>query len=531
MSAFTDRILETIGIVTKSELSKVRSRAYEAGFNDGEDEPILGDVLAGGGSKYGYRRLTTNHLRDFSNMTRSDILESVWSLWQSSPIAKRILTLKRDHIMGNGVVPTTEESDLQEILDAFWKRNNMDKRSKEFALQLFLFGEQCHTEFVKESDGRIMQGYVDPGLIEDIIPHPHRPMDMWAVLLQETKDTRKWVDDREKEIYKIIREAEPFVGIGEDGLPTIVEPEWSGLMVTHLQAELEPWEEVMLASLGKTEYDGSCLFTKVNSVSNQPRGYSDLMQVTDWIDQADETLFSLADREQMASYFSWDVLLEGADDEEVNERKKELQGKPPKKGTVKVHNESEIWTFVYPDLKTSGTVATFRALLGFILGGVGYPVHWYAFGDDANRATAVAQGDPTEKSLEHDQGIVQDMLIEQLNFVRDQAVIAGEIGTEMAEVKITVAMPEITMRDLSRAGALVSQLAAALINAKDTGLMTKETAVRIWLNLLREFGVPIDEAEELENLENDFTEDEVTLLEWAREYDGLNRKHFPSNGS
>jgi hypothetical protein len=360
-------------------------------------------------------------------------------------------------------------------------------------------------------------GYIDPAMVERVIPHPERSMEMWAIVVDSGEVSKdNWIKTRGKLIYRIIREAEPFVIDTEDG-QTVVAVENEGMLVTAQQTVLQPWEVTMLANFNKGDYDGDVFFTRVNSVSNQPRGYSDLMQVADWIDQVDETLFALAEREQYAGYFSWDVTLVGATPDAVKERAKVIRTAAPKKGSVNVHNESEVWVFNAPDLKQPGSIETFRALLGFVLGGVGYPVHWFAFGDDANRATAVAQGSPTEKSLEHDQGTVAEMLSQMCTFARDQAVIAGTVSVSDSDQvdSIHIELPAITMRDMSSVSTLIGPVSAALVTTVDANLITRETAIKAWVAIMAQLGIETDVAEELEALAGEFDE---AIAEWLTDY-------------
>lgn len=490
MPTIGQRIIETLGGVTQSELSDVRRRAYEAGYTDrsGEDEPISGTT-----AKLGYRSLNTKALRDFYQVDHASILEIVWTLWQSSPIARRFMTIKRDHIVGRGIMVDTESEDLKTLIADFWKRNKLDLHLPEFVLQLFLLGEQCYPVFVRKADGRTLLGYFDPSQIEEVIMHPENSMEPWAVIIARDRGiekTKTWEKEKETRVYRIVRRAEEFTAGGR-----VQKPKHEGLMVTAEQADIQPWEKDMLKAYKLKEYTGSCFFTRVNAASNQPRGYSDLLQAADWIDQAEATLFALADREQMAGYFSWDVTLIEADESQVLDRASDIQKKPPKKGSVNVHNDSEEWSFVFPDIKQQGSVATFKALIGMILGGGGYPIHWFAFADDANRATALAQGDPTAKSLQHDQSIVRHTWKEIVQFVIDQAIISGQ--SKFKDDIYDLTMTEITTKDLSRSAQLFAPLAAALINAIDTGLMTREAAVQVWVKMLTELGVELDSTEEL----------------------------------
>lgn len=497
MATLPERIIEALGGVTLTRQQELISsyeqrlnRAYEQGFYDGNDEPPEGDIKS-----HGYRRATTNVLRDFTKMSHGKILDTVWSLWQSSPIAVRVMKLKRDHVIGRGVKPVTSDSDLQVILNDFWESNDLDKQSSNFALQLYLLGEQCYTAFVKESDGSVEIGYIDPAQIERVITHPENSMKRWVVVTAQVTSTDKWIGEQDKKVYRIIQVDDVVKG-----------EEYQDKLVTSKQAELEEWELMLLKQYGLSEYSGDVFFTPHNALSNQPRGYSDLTSVADWIDACEETLFGLAELEQFRGYFSWFVKLMGVDpnSKEFANRVAQIRLNPPKKGSVNVTNDQEEWDLKVADLKQAGSIETFRALLGLILGGLGFPVHWFGFGDDANRATATVQATPTQKSLEHDQGEYSDMMVTMLKFVRDQAEIAGTLSSdEEADRSISITLPEINERDTAAIVNLLAPLATSLIAAIDAKWMSQEKATELWVRLVGELGIDIDPTAEMEKIAND----------------------------
>lgn len=455
MPTLPERILGRMGAVTKAELDTQVSEAFQKGYQEaaadyagdgGEDEPISGTT-----TKYGYRK-TARGLRDFTQIDRERILEIVWTLFQSNPVADRAMEIKRDYILGRGITYQARDEGLQKVLDDFWQINKMDRRLKEFTLQLFLFGVQMLTVFVRNQDGRVRLGYIDPAEIEEVIPHPENAMEMWAVIVKAQTAMEQWQAYIPQRAYRIVRQEENLADQYQDWLKNwsaakeaerdsdepgepvhpfdqnqdgdeTTDPE--GKLVTAGQARLEEWEEKMLQTFGLEEYSGSCFYIKINSVSNQPWGYSDLLQVADWLDQQDETLFALAEREQWANFFSWDVTLKGGGEADVKRRGAELQSKAPRRGTVNVHNEAEAWRMDYPSLQQSGSIETSRAIQNHAFGGLGFPEAWFGRGDETNRATLQAQGDPTWRTLEHDQDAIRDMVLDLLHFVRDQAELAG----------------------------------------------------------------------------------------------------------
>jgi len=512
-----ERIISALGGITKSEKSEIARRAYEAGYGDGNDDPQSGDIAPGG---FGYRRATTGGLRDFTRIDHDRILGIVWTLYQSNPIAKRALKIITSYILGDGVKLQIEDDDLTAIIEDFWRINQLDLRLEKFILQLSLWGEQIFPVFVRRSDGRVRLGYVDPADVDNIIAHPENSMEHWAVVVRPyTSATENW------RVYRVIREDDDVVmsvGVELDGDDSPVSFEQvqkarnPGKLVTADQANLETWEKEMLAKHGLETYSGSCFLFQVNNVSNQPRGFSDLLQEADWMDQHDETLFALADREQMAGYFSWDVTVEGADEARVKSRAAELRANPPKRGSVNVHNEKESWNFNYPDLKQAPTIATADALLKFILGGLGLPKHWYGSGDETNRATAQAQGDPTWKTLKRRQAYVRHMILFMLRFARDQAEIAGAWRPRMndsgrAMDKIVAVMPEMTVKDISAiTGAMISMTSSLMI-AVEQGLMSYAHAVETWAKLMAELNIHIDPEAEIVAIEEERRKDDLTV--------------------
>ena len=227
-----ERVIAALGGVTKADLTRVRRESYAQGFNDANDDPASGELQAGG---YGYRPQRAGR-RD-SDIPFPDSVNTAWAQNQSNPVAKRGLDLRRDYIIGRGVKPVAKDADLQALLDAYCRNNRMEINAAKFARQLFLFGVQCYPAFVRESDGRVLLGYIDPGEIETVIAHPDNAMVMAAVVVKPTDKTQPWESTYGTRVYRIIRRA-------DDGGPS------ADNLLLAAQTEMEPWEAAMLASYG-----------------------------------------------------------------------------------------------------------------------------------------------------------------------------------------------------------------------------------------------------------------------------------------
>jgi hypothetical protein len=497
--AILNRVIERLGLTTQALASARAVRAYEAGLNDGgEDEPVSGTVR-----RQGYRTAMRGE-RDLGGLDPEQVLNTVWSLYLSNPVASRAMRLKRDYILGRGLEIQADDDDLQTVLDDFWADNQLDARLKKFVLQLHLLGAQCLPVFVRETDGRVRLGYIDPSQIERVITHPDNVMEKWAVVVKANVSTDGWINPSEKRVYRLIRPQDDVVEAGKARAGT-----HQGMRVTAEQADLEQWETAMLQAFALDAYTGSCFYFSVNELSNQEMGVPDLLQEADWLDQLDACLFALADRENMADYFSFDVTLTGADETKIKQRTAEWRANPPRKGSVNAHNEKEVWNLNRPDLKQAGSIEASQTLLRFALGGLGIPEHWYAYGSETNRATAEAQGTPTFRSMENEQDDTRDLILALLYFVRDQAIIAGTLPEQAADEEITVNMPEMTTKDMTGNAQALAQVSQALLAVDTLGLMTRETKAKVWARFVAECGVEYDPVEELEKVDDEEAEAEL----------------------
>lgn len=477
-----ERVIRALGGVTAGD----HRRAVEAAYQDGNDEPRTSAVQHG----YGYRRASGSSVREFGGLDYDTVLDSAWKIFLMSPMAKRYLQIKRDYELGRGVRAQADDPALQATIDEFWRVNRLRERLKKYAFQLHLLGEQMFPVFVRHTDGRVKLGYIDPVEIDRVILHPENALEKWAVVLKPPAldGAEPWRRPELKpRVYRIVREDEG--ALQSDGRRT--PPRWPGKLITCGQATLEAWELEMLASFGLDDYSGSCFYFSRNDMSNQPRGYSDLLQAADWIDQDETVLFDLADRENVAGYFVGDVTLTGADADTVAERARALRANPPKKGSFNVHNDRETWALHSPDLKQSGSVETHREVQTHAWGGLGLPNAWYGHGDETNRATAAAQNDPTWRTMENDQDALRDLCNDLNALARDQAEIAG-VAAWPPDAPVRMIMPEMTKRDYTQLSAALTSISTALSIAEDRGWITPRHAIETWAKFMAEIDITID---------------------------------------
>ena len=479
----------------KEATAKAVGRAYEQGFRDANDEPPSGDLR-----DYGYKKLSRRLLREYKT-DPAKALATVWDLAEQSGLASWLVDIKTNHFVSSDVAPVTDDEKLQEILDAFWRDNQMADRAREFTRQLILLGSQCFPTFVRSDDGRLRLGYIDPGEIEDVVTHPGNAMERVMVIIR--KDT-----GGVQRAYRIVKEDDDILRVDpktkELKVETALHP---GLLVTAANIgpdRYEPFEVAKLADMGLPDYSGSVIYRTWNTLSNQPRGWSDLLQVADQIDQADLTLFALGEGEQLKTYFLIDVLVKNKSPEEI--KAYSVTRKTPTPGAMNFHNENEEWKIEAPDLRQAGSIDVYVAMVKHIVASMGMPSHWFGDADNTNRASADAQNEPAVKMMKAQQMMVKKMFIQILTLVRDQAIIAGLYRPKGEPAAVDLIMPEISGRDTQRAADTFTQVTTGAMLAEEEGYMTHETAAELVAISAAELGVEYDVKTELEEVEAETAE-------------------------
>jgi hypothetical protein len=391
-------------------------------------------------------------------------------LYLVNPLAKRIVEYTRNYVLGDGVEVLAEDPAVQEVIHRFWndRVNRLDVMLPESVKELGIFGEQCWLTAVNPVNGRVRLGYLDPAEIEAV---------EWGEL-----------------------------GVGGDGeggevvipLPVAVlrRPTAAGpaqrLRIVHLDEDPES------DTFGRLT--GDCFYFAINKARSASRGVSDLYAIGDYLYGYDQMLFGMIDRVGYSNAFIWDVLLKGATEEAVQEWLKEQR--PPKPGSVRVHNENVEWRAVAPDLKAGDFNEAARAIKNMNLAGAGFPEHWFADGGNVNRASAMEMGEPTLRNLLERQGYVSFLLREVLDFVLDQAINAGVLAEDVNR-RFTVKMPEMSIRDLGRAALALSQVGAAVVELRKAGLIDCRTAREMVSSVAVQLGVEMNLEQVRQRLEEE----------------------------
>lgn len=416
-----------------------------------------------------WRRLTGNGLgssneRDLEPLAQARMQKLAEYLWQTNLLANRLVELPLAYLLAEGVALQCVNDEHQKLLNTFWADpiNNWPLKLEGRTRALGLLGELCFIATVREGDGFVRLGYLDPRQIATVVNDPDNPEQPIGVVTKR--------DNRGRQ-YKYA-----VVVLGDD-------------------ADLFSTRTVQIRAQDFT--DGQVLLYQVNKFPNGSRGRSDLLGQMDWLDAYDNFLFSELDRIDYLRRFVWDVTMTNATDEEVKKYEKEFVA--PEPNSVFVHNEQVKLEAKAPALQSADTSQSARLLRNHVLGGATVPEHWFGGGGDVNRAAASEMGEPTFKMYSMRQGFLKRMLEEIGRYVLwCHARVQGETPDWASDDwKVTAVFPELLNRDITKFATAMQSTVSAVIQMIDAGLLTEETGLKIVADVAQRFGQDFDAKAEL----------------------------------
>lgn len=439
------------------------------------------DLLLPGNQAAQYWRRLTQSPADLAPLSHSRMLDIAAHLFDRNPLGKRILEVVKDYVIGEGVDVDSRDEDVQAAITRFWDdgQNNLDQRVHAITTELGLFGEQALAVFVNESSGAVRLASIDPRSIKAVIPAPGNPDIAHAISLLGTSA-------QEERYLKVIAEDD------DPASPTFGQLVGAAPGET-LQVGQQQVPYYVPQGLPGNQRLVGCFFVAINKVQAALRGRSDLLCIADFLDLYDRLVFDEAERMSFLRAFVWDVELKGnATAAECLAKANEIGTPPP--GSVRVHNESEVWTALSPALGSADSQNTADLILSLIATGAGVPKHWLNGTMDINRASAFEMGEPALKRLGARQEVVVAFARRMVRFALDAAARAGALSrpADGEDWPFTVSAPEMSSRDLAKASQSLLTTVQALGTAKMNAWVDDETAQQAVVMGLGQYGLEVD---------------------------------------
>jgi hypothetical protein len=405
----------------------------------------------------GYRRLSgsDSRMRDLMPMAQDRMFELAYYMWDSSAMMRRLAVMDRSFIFNGKISFTSDEPDVQDLLDIFQKdpENRIALKYPEKAMWLSILGEQCWPVNVNPYNGFVRLLYRDPAEIVDVFVNPLNVEQVMQVELRTA-------GGRTTEKLAVIRK--------------------------DYNVKVKTYARLV----------GECFFVKINAPPNSPRGRSDYLTLFDWIDGLERYGFNYLERAEFLLNFVWDVTLKGMNADQIREWLRD--NPPPEPGSIRAHNENVEWSAVAPDIKATDFRGGFDMGKGFVMGAAGRPPSWFGEGGKSYQTEAEQSGQVPIADLNSRSYLHECLLTDIGNFVIDQAVIAGVLSAKKAMAGCKVSMPEVSKKDLTKLVNGVPQLASALTIAQNQKWISPDEATRLFSFVVSYLGYEVDAQEQID---------------------------------
>jgi hypothetical protein len=429
------------------------------------DDP-LESAGAGRDNDAGWSRLSGRiGERDLVPMDQTRMQEVAAYLWESNPLANRLIELPVAFLLGEGVRLEANNPEAQRWLHEFWSDplNNLDINLASHVRELAIFGEQVWPVHRNSITGVVRLAKIDPSRIVSVITDPDNDA---VVIGVETRDLH---NTGELRTWRVI---------------------YAASEVTLFSERTEALRAAMTG--------GECFYWRINTLSSGRRGRSDLLASADHVDAHEQLMFGEVERASVLRSVSWDVKLTGATQEMLDERARTTP--PPAPLSVRFHNENEEWNLLTPTLNSADAGAATRMVRNHVLGGASIPEHWMADGGDVNLATASSMGEPTYKVMTQRQRLWRSILEDVGGYVirrRLAALGMADLAGE-PEYQARAIFPPLTAKDVAKFATVFAQVVVGAVQAMQAHAMSMESAVRLITTAAEALGLEVDPAEELE---------------------------------
>lgn len=414
----------------------------------------------------GYRRLTGGN-QDIPGYDQLRMQKVALHLYRNNHMAKRMLEIIVDFVLGDGARVVARHDDpkiqekIQEVLDRLWNDpiNDMDRLNPQRLLEMNLWGEALIPVMDNELTGDLQIGWIDPSQIVEIKPDTvtKRP-----AFIKLSESAAKDAGMAELEVVRYTREAGTLVG--------------------------------------------NCFFQQINHVLTARRGISEFYTGADWFEILDEFMKITSDHARFAASHFLDVTIEDADDTDIKKFRRS-QG-VPKPGMQKVHNQKVKYQYLTPQFGAYENSRFAKDVKSHLMGGHGYPEHWFGTGGETSLATAEQMSEPTKKALKRKTRQFTYLLKDICRFalVKSQAAPHGILnGVDVDPMSdcFDVLVPDISGPDVAKVGSAMQTVTASISQAMNDELCSVDTGRAIFSAVASMTGVDVDPEAEAEKIEAD----------------------------
>ncbi len=423
---------DMLDLPLRREAVAVRRESLSLGGMVDADDSEWTRVSTGAGK---YRK------RDLSPMAQDRMIEIAWVLWESNAFAKRLVTCMTDLIVGEGLNVEAKDPKIAEAADNVWNHpvNKIGDRARELHNALAVNGELILPVGINVVTGIPTIGFIDPYSVQTVEPRPDN------VMVPEFVVLKKRAEQTEGQRLRIVS-TNPVTGMLE----------------------------------------GEVFYMAINKFPNSRRGRSDYLPIADYLDLFDQYMYSEVERVRLLSAFVYDLEVKDGQRTEIEQRIREIDNL--KSGEVFGHNEKETLKAVSPSLGSGDRSDTARLMTIHIAGSLGMPIQWFGWPDSTN-STMQGQNDIAMKTPAARQKEFGGFLNQILRYgIERQRTLNPILFRNLESDEFGVTMPEISSKDISRVGQVISQVVSSMDAAMNNRTMSRRVATIVQLALVKHLG-------------------------------------------
>lgn len=351
----TDRILSAKSVPLKEVSSAFALGLYEDEISTPQTMFRLQDtVLPSTVSPYAKMQLWSDYLGAH---------QKAFEAATKNPLAKRIVDIIPQFVLGRGVVGGIKDTKRQADWDEFYRVNRMKLRIKQILRELLIYGE-VFLRYFNTTTGLTIRS-LDPSTIWDVVTNPDD--------IEEVKYYHQQ--------YTIMN---PYPVVGSTSAT------YAGTLI-----------------IRQIPADAIDHF-KINSTSSEKRGRSQLFPILGWLLRFKEFMNDRVLLNKMRAMFAIDVAVDGTP-EDVATTENQFST-PPGPGAVLVHNKSVEVEFKNASTDANEAKTDAEMILKVIAVGAGVSEQFLGVSAASTRAGALIQTEPDVKNFEAYQEIVEDIL-------------------------------------------------------------------------------------------------------------------------
>ena len=372
--------------------------------------------------------------RDRLDYDRQTVLEQCLDAWRDSPLARRIVELTSQYVIGPGFDISCQDEPTRKALFDFWNHrlNRMPSRLIELCDELTRTGNL----FLLVSTDQAGMSFIRAIPASDIDLITPSPNDIEQPLFFTTKANAE-LQSFTYPAYNHLTDAR-----NEDGTFTPV-----------------------------------VLHYAINRPAGAQWGEPDLAPLLTWLRRYSAWLEDRVRLNRFRNAFLYVVTGSFASEEARAARQTLLAANPPSSGSILVCDESETWSVITPKLEALDANTDGLTIKKLIASGVGIPLHFLAEPEGSNRTTAESAGGPTFRRFEQRQQFFIWLLSDLLKMVLARAAMVNE--HIKPEEELTISGADISARDNVAHSIASVNMMNALERARDMGLIGDRELLRL----------------------------------------------------